>query len=108
VGLRRKLGLFVEDEWDGDRGVHFHWFAIEQRRLVGPLTGCDQRCLDQERVAGEDEELADCAVAANDGVEHYGPLDVGLAGNWRICGRYVVNDHRGLHALTDLDARPPG
>jgi hypothetical protein len=29
VGLRRKLGLFVEDEWDGDRGVHFHWFAIE-------------------------------------------------------------------------------
>jgi hypothetical protein len=63
--LARKR-LAAQDEADRDRGFHFDGLTVEHRGLIAPLFDCVQRCLYEQRMAGDDLQFADLAV----GVDH--------------------------------------
>src|SRR5467141_959208 len=76
--------------------VNFHGIAIEQSRLIAPLTHSIQRGLLQQRMAVHDFELLNHAVLADDGVQTHGAGDAGLARQRRINRLNTVYDARCL------------
>src|SRR5713226_8165632 len=88
--------LLVERKNHVNGGVNFHRIAIEQSRLIAPLTHSILRSLHQQRVAGHNFQLLNRAVLADDGVQTHGAGDAGLARQRRINRLNTVDNARSL------------
>src|SRR5713226_993697 len=95
--------LLVERKNHVNGGVNFHRIAIEQSRLIAPLTHGIQRSLLQQRVAGHDLQLRNRAVLADDGVQTHGAGDAGLARQRRINRLNTVDNARCLDVAADAE-----
>src|SRR5713226_5740532 len=99
----RQPVLLVERKNHVNGGVHFDGIAIEQSRLIPPLTHGIQRGLLQQGMAVQDFELLNGAVLADDGVQTHGTGDAGLAGQRRIERLYTVDDARSLDVAANAE-----
>src|SRR6266851_6776113 len=99
----RQPVLLVERKNHVNGGVHFDGIAIEQSRLIPPLTHGIQRGLLQQGMAVQDFELLNGAVLADDGVQTHGAGDAGLAGQRRIERLNAVKDAGGLNVAPDAE-----
>src|SRR5467141_2613774 len=99
----RQPVLLVERKNHVNGRVNYHGIAIEQSRLITPLTHSIQRGLLQQRMAVHDFKLLDGAVLANDGVEAHGAGDAGLARQWRIRGLNTIDNARCLDVAADAE-----
>src|SRR5258708_19903437 len=91
----------VERENHVNGGVNLDGVAIEQSRLITPLTHGIQRGLLQQRMAVHDFELLDGAVLANDGVETHSAGDAGLTRQRWITGLNTIDYARCLDVAAD-------
>src|SRR5713226_3784086 len=99
----RQPVLLVERKNHVDGGVHFYRLAIEQGRLIAPLTHSIQRGLLQQRVAAHNFELLNRALLADDGVQTHRAGDAGLARQRRINRLNTVDDARSLDLAADAE-----
>ena len=75
-----------EGEGYGDGGLYGDWISIEEIRFVGPLLDRIQGGPGEFGWAGEDFEVFDDAILADDGVENNATLNPGSLGIGRIDG----------------------
>src|ERR1700731_1664970 len=99
----RPTVLLVERKNHVNRRVDFHRLAIEQRRLIAPLTHGIQSGLLQQRMAVHDFKLRNGAVLTDDGVQTHGAGDAGLARQRRINRLDTVDDSRCLNVAADAE-----
>src|SRR5260370_11133463 len=99
----RQPVLLVERKNHVNSGVHFDRLAIEQGRLIAPLTHGIQRGLLQQRMAAHNFELLNRAFLADDGVQTHRAGDAGLARQRRINRLNTVDDARGLALAADAE-----
>src|SRR3977135_57651 len=95
--------LLVERENHINGSVDFHGLAIEQSRLIAPLTHGIERRLLQQGMAVHDFKLLNRAVLADNGVQTHGTGNAGLARERRINRLNTVDDARGLDVATDTE-----
>jgi hypothetical protein len=81
-GVRAESGL--EDKGDLDGSEDFDGCAVRERGFVGPLADGLGGGLDEERMSGDEAQVADSAVAIDEGFKANRALDAGLAGERRI------------------------
>src|SRR5215471_19395731 len=99
----RQTVLLVQRKDHVDRGVYFHRLAVEQSRLVAPLTNSVKRRLLQERVAGDHFQLLNRAIFADDGVQADRARNASLPRERWIDGLNAIHDLGGLNLATNAN-----
>src|SRR2546427_6612199 len=99
----RQPVLLVERKNHVNGRVDINRLAVEQSRLIAPLTHGIQRRLLQQRMAAHDFELLNRAILADDGVKTHGAGDAGLARQRRINRLDAIHDSCGYNIAADAE-----
>src|ERR1700674_4792500 len=85
--VTKNFALFLQRECDGDGGINFLGHAIDQHRLIAPLTDGLKRCLRQQIVSRQNLNLRDFALLVDHRMKDNFSLDAschGLRGIFRL------------------------